>query len=101
MEKTLARALYKQMQIDKNYTTSALYDLVKWNRTDYGLTSDNAQRIIESEMQNVVDAGYASISEEFIETIVGFNRLGYGGTYSGRSYPIRKMVKVKHYKRIK
>lgn len=62
MEKTMARAIYKKMEIGKEYTT---YDLKRLIGDDYyeyipvELQGKDVRKIIASEMWNVVNAGYA------------------------------------------
>ena len=53
---TMARAIYKKMELNKPYTSSELYNLV---RDEYPATGEDVRKVVAREMWKVVNAGYA------------------------------------------
>lgn len=62
MEKTMARAIYKLMEIGKPYTSMQLRDLLGDDYYKYitvEMQGKDVRKIVSAEMWNVVNAGYA------------------------------------------
>ena len=63
MEKTLARAIWKRMEIGKAYTTRELFNLLSeveyYSYIPAELQGKNVNKIVASEMWKVVNAKYA------------------------------------------
>lgn len=67
MEKTMARAIYKQMEIGKAYTTTELFELIEDDYYKYIPTwlqpgqpnGKPVNAVVSSQMWKVVNAGYA------------------------------------------
>lgn len=68
MEKTMARAIYKRMEVGKQYTTSELFRLLSeseyYSYIPTGMQGKDVRKIISSEMWKTVKAGYV---ETFVE----------------------------------
>lgn len=67
MEKTLARAIYKQMEVGRPYATRELCDLLDDDYYKYipvELQGKDVRKIISAEMWKVVKAGYATTCTE-------------------------------------
>ena len=67
MEKTLARAIYKQMEIGTWYTSMELYNLLGDDYYKYiptELQGKDVRKICAREMFKVVDAGFATTKIE-------------------------------------
>lgn len=68
MEKTMARAIYKKMEINKQYTTSELFDLIEKDYYKYTSIKNHpgqekgmpVNKKIANEMWKIVKAGYAT-----------------------------------------
>lgn len=75
MEKTLARAIYKQMEIGKAYTTSELFDLVGDDYYKYVPVSQHPGQmdgksvnvIVADAMWKVVRSGFATTYKQDVE----------------------------------
>lgn len=99
MEKTLARAIYKRMEIGRPYTTRNLYDLLD-EAEYYALISEDLigkdiRKIVSSEMWKVVKAGYAKTYTEQ-ETLANVRGIRKGSTpTSFTTYTIRYWTRVK------
>ena len=72
MEKTLARAIYKMMEVGKEYTTSDLsrligddyYKYIPEDMQPFHTNGRPVNYIISSEMRKVVKSGYATTRTE-------------------------------------
>lgn len=103
MEKTLARAIYKKMEIGKEYTTSDLFNLIgddyyKYISRDMQPFQTNGKpvnAIISSEMWKVVNSGYATtkVCEEELPLVRG---LKFGSKPTAfQKYTFRYWVRVR------
>jgi hypothetical protein len=99
MEKTMARAIYKRMEIGKPYTTYSLFQLI--GETAYysfiptEMHGKSVNKIVANEMWKVVNTGYARtyIKKEMLPNVRG---LRYGSTpTSFTEYHIRYWVRTK------
>lgn len=99
MEKTLARAIWRRMEIGKTYTTTELFELL--TETEYysyipvELQGKNVNRIIANEMWKVVKAGYARTYtlEEKLPNVKGVR---YGtAPKSYTTYTFRYWIRLK------
>lgn len=82
MEKTMARAIYKCMEIGKPYTTRELFDMLGDDYYKYipvELQGKSVNKIVSAELWKVVKAGYAKTytDEEVLPLVKG---LRYGTT---------------------
>lgn len=103
MEKTLAREIYKRMELGKEYTTSALFDLVEdvyYKHIDKEMYPGQrhgkpVNAIISSEMWKVVKFGYADtwVKEETLALVRGL-KFGSKSTAS-------HIYKFRYWKRVK
>lgn len=63
MEKTMARAIYKRMEIGKEYTTTQLFNLLSekeyYSFIPLELHGKDVRKVVSGEMWKVVKAGYA------------------------------------------
>lgn len=98
MEKTLARAIWRQMEIGKTYTTTELFKLIETEYYSYipvELQGKNVNRIIANEMWKVVKAGYARTYTSK-EKLPNIKSLRYGTTpKSYTTYTFRYWVRLK------
>lgn len=98
MEKTMARAIYKLMEIGKRYTTTELFDLLGdayYSYIPVELQGKNVNKIVSSEMWKVVKAGYAKTCTEQ-ETLGNVRGLRYGtAPTSFTTYTFRYWVRVR------
>lgn len=98
MEKTMARAIYKLMEIGKPYTTSELYDLLGDDYYKYipvEMQGKDVRKIVSAEMWNVVNAGYArSYTEQETLALVRGIRFGSKPTAT-QTYTFRYWVRLK------
>lgn len=103
MEKTLARAIYKLMEIGKEYTTSDLSNLIgddyyKYIPADMHPFAENGKpvnTIIYSEMWKVVKSGYATTKTEQQTLFL------CGGVKFGCKPKESKTYTVRYWKRVK
>ncbi len=103
MEKTLARAIYKKMEIGKAYTTTQLRDLIGDAYYEYvPVTMHPGQpmgqpvnRVVTREMWKTVNAGYVKTytNEETLALVRGL-RFGAKPT-SYQTYATRYWVRLK------
>lgn len=98
MEKTMARAIYKMMEVGKPYTTRNLYDMLGDDYYKYipvELQGKDVRKIVSAEMQKVVKTGYARTYTEK-ETLANVRGLRYGATpTSSTEYTIRYWIRTK------
>lgn len=103
MEKTLARSIYKLMEVGKEYTTSDLYRLIgedyyKYIPEDMQPFQANGRPvnyIISSEMWKVVKSGYATTrTEQKTLLLCGGVKFGYKPKDS-KTYTVRYWIRVK------
>lgn len=99
MEKTMARAIYKRMEVGKPYTTSELFDLL--GETEYykyipvELQGKDVRKIVSAEMSKIVKTGYARTYTEQ-ETLGNVRGLRYGtAPKSFTTYTFRYWVRTK------
>lgn len=98
MEKTMAREIYKAMEIGKPYTTSDLFRLIEdvyYQHIPAELQGKNVNEIVSEEMWKVVKTGYARtyIEKETLANVRGI-RFGSKPT-SFTNYTFRYWVRVK------
>lgn len=98
MEKTLAREIYKRMEIGKPYTTSELFDLVEdtyYNYIPAELQGKDVRKVISNEMWKIVKTGYAEtyIEKEALPNVRGL-RYGVRPT-SFTNYTFRYWVRTR------
>lgn len=93
MEKTMARAIYKLMEIGKPYSTTDLFNLLDDDYYKYipvEMQGKDVRKIVSSEMWKVVNSGYARTytEQETLELVRGIrfgsNRHGDAQTYTFR-----------------
>ena len=103
MEKTLAREIYKKMEIDRIYTTSELFRLVEdsyyqivpqknWPSQSEGMPVNT---MISNEMWKVVEAGYATTWKD-TQTLANVRGLRYGSiptSYTNYNFRYWKRIK--------
>ena len=98
MEKTLARAIYKQMEVGKEYTSSELRDLLGdeyYNYIPAELQGKDVRKIVSNEMWKVVNSGYA-VTTKRNESLANVRGLKYGSKpTSFTTYAIRYWKRVK------
>ena len=94
MEKTLARAIYKKMNVGEKYNHYQLEGLIKEDFQKYRLNRYNATKCIEAAMQDVVDAGYAKYEEEY-RYVPGWYSGGYVGHATSQIRQIRYYTRLK------
>lgn len=98
MEKTMARAIYKLMEIGKPYTTIELYDLIGYDYYKYipvEMQGKDVRKIVSAEMWGVVKAGYATTHIEQ-ETVGNVRGLRYGAKpTSFTTYTLRYWVRTR------
>ena len=62
MEKTMARAIYRRMEVGKRYTTSELFHLLSeseyYNYIPVEMQGKDVHKIVSAEMWKTVQAGY-------------------------------------------
>lgn len=98
MEKTMARAIYKKMEIGKAYTTTQLRDLLGDDYYKYipvELQGKDVRKIVAAEMWKVVNTGYAQtwLDTEKLAMVKG---LRYGATPKCyREYTMRYWMRTK------
>lgn len=98
MEKTLAREIYKRMEIGRPYTTSELFDLVEdvyYNHIPAELQGKDVRKVISNEMWKIVKTGYAEtyIEKEDLPNVRG---LRYGARpTSFTNYTFRYWVRTR------
>ena len=103
MEKTLAREIYKRMEIGKAYTTSELselvgddyYKIIPQDQHPFQPNGQPVNSVISSEMWKVVKAGYAKTykGEDTLALVRGL-RKGTTPT-SFRTYSFRYWIRTK------
>ena len=98
MEKTMARELYKSMEIGKPYTTSDLFRLIEdvyYQHIPAELQGKNVNEIVSDEMWKIVKTGYARtyIEKETLANVRGI-RFGSEPT-SFTNYTFRYWIRVK------
>nr|DAU29368.1 MAG TPA: hypothetical protein [Caudoviricetes sp.] len=99
MEKTLAQAIWRRMEIGKTYTTTELFDLLTeteyYNHIPVELQGKNVNKIIANEMWKVVKAGYAKTytSKEDLANVKGI-RFGTAPK-SYTTYTFRYWIRLK------
>lgn len=68
MEKTMARAIYKRMEVGKQYTTRNLFRLLSeaeyYSYIPTEMQGKDVRKIISSEMWKTVEAGYVKTFTE-------------------------------------
>ncbi len=99
MEKTLAREIYRRMELGKAYTTTDLFKLLDeaeyYSFIPVELQGKNVNKIVASEMWKVVKAGYAKTYTEK-ETLGNVRGLRYGtAPTSFTTYTFRYWVRQK------
>ncbi|MBR5874498.1 MAG: hypothetical protein IKY90_07200 [Oscillospiraceae bacterium] len=98
MEKTMARAIYKLMEIGKPYTSMQLRDLLGDDYYKYipvEMQGKDVRKIVNAEMWKVVNSGYArSYTEQENLAIVRGIRYGSKPT-AFQSYTFRYWVRLK------
>ena len=103
MEKTMARAIYKKMEIGKAYTTSELFDLVGDDYYKYIPTRMQPGQVdgrpvnaaVSKEMWKVVNTGYAKTYTK-VERLPLVRGLKYGATPTCfQEYTMRYWVRTK------
>lgn len=99
MEKTMARAIYKRMEIGKAYTTYELYKLLDDDYYKYipvEMQGKDVRKIVAAEMWKVVNAGYAStyVKSEDLK-LVGGLRFSHTGNAPTKNYTFRYWVRTK------
>ena len=71
MEKTMARAIYKRMEVGKAYTTMELFGLMSENEyysfIPVEMHGKDVRKIVSAEMWKVVKTGYAKTYTEQAE----------------------------------
>lgn len=98
MEKTLARGIYRKMEIGRDYRTSELFDLIEDDYYKYISVEQQkiaVNRIISCEMWKIVNAGYAEtrMEEEELPIVRG---LRFGNKPKAwKIYNIRYWTRVK------
>lgn len=97
-EATMARAIYKRMEIGKAYTSSELFDLLGDEYYGYipvALQGKDVRKIVAAEMWKVVNAGYAKteVKEETLPIVRGIR---YGSKpNSFQTYSVRYWTRIK------
>lgn len=99
MEKTMARAIFKAMEIGKPYTSMELFKLIEnvyYNYIPVELHGKDVRKIVASEMWTVVKAGYAKteIHEEEMAIVRG-RKFGSKAPYATKTYTVRYWTRVK------
>lgn len=103
MEKTLARAIYKKMEIGKEYTTSELlhligddyYKIVPTEFHPFQMNGKPVNKVISEEMWKVVNSGFAK-TYKVNETLANVRGLRYGSVpTSFTNYAFRYWVRIK------
>lgn len=103
MEKTLARAIYKMMEVGKEYTTSDLsrligddyYKYIPEDMQPFQANGKPVNCIIASEMWKVVKTGYATTRTEQQTLLL------CGGVKFGCKPKDSKTYNVRYWKRVK
>lgn len=103
MEKTMARAIYKAMEIGKAYTSSELFDLLGDDYYKYipvCLQGKDVRKIVASEMWKVVNTGFAKteVKEETYHMIRGLRykcRNRDWSKVSTKTYAVRYWTRIK------
>lgn len=102
MEKTLAREIYKHMELDKEYTAGELLKFVKGSIRHFNNT--RGVRDVEAvafAMNDIINAGYATVKAKPIMQTTGYSNITYYGGISPTCNPIRRFGFVNYYKRVK
>lgn len=98
MEKTMARAIYKRMEIGKEYTTMDLFRLIEdvyYSYVPVEMQGKDVRRIVSAEVWKIVKAGFAK-THTAQETLGNVRGIKYGATpKSYATYTFR------YYRRIK
>ena len=103
MEKTMARAIYKKMEIGKAYTTSELFDLIGDDYYKYisarmqpgQMNGRPVNTVVSKEMWKVVNTGYAKTYTQ-VERLPLVRGLKYGVTPTCfQEYTMRYWVRTK------
>lgn len=96
---TLARMIYKKMEVGKQYTTTELFDLLSeseyYSLIPVEMQGKDVRRIVSAEMWKAVKAGYATThtSHESLQNVRG---LRYGSKPSSfTTYTIRYWIRKK------
>lgn len=98
MEKTMARAIYKLMEVGKSYTTSELYELIGDDYYKYipvEMHGKDVRKIVSAEMWKCVETGYArTYTEQETLPILRGVRFGNKPT-AAQTYTFRYWVRLK------
>lgn len=103
METSLARAIYKNMEIGKHYTTSDLlrligddyYKIVPQEFHPFQTNGKPVNKVISNEMWKVVNSGFAKTYKRE-ETLANVRGLKYGSKpTSFTTYFVRYWVRIK------
>lgn len=92
MEKTMARAIYRRMEIGKEYKSFDLYQLIE---DEYPATGEDVRKVVAREMWKIVNAGYAKTStrQEKFPILRG---LRYGSEPTAyQTYNVRYWIRIK------
>lgn len=97
-EKTMARAIYKRMEIGEAYTSMQLRDLLGDEYYGYipvELHGKDVRKIVASEMWKVVKAGYAKteVKEETYPIVRGIRKGSMPTAY--QTYTVRYWTRIK------
>lgn len=103
MEKTMARAIYKAMEIGKSYTSCELRDLLGDDYYKYipvDLQGKDVRKIVASEMWKVVNAGFAKteVKEETYHMVRGLKYNCPNRDWSKvptKTYTVRYWVRIR------
>ena len=99
MEKTMARAIYKRMEVGKAYTTYELFKLLPeeeyYSFIPVEMQDKDVRKVVSAEMWKVVNTGYAKTHTEIKELPI-VRGLRYGAEpKSFTAYTIRYWVRVR------
>lgn len=98
MEKTMARAIYKQMTIGKEYSTSDLFRLIEdvyYSYIPVEMQGKDVRKIVAAEMWKIVKAGFARTRIEQ-QTLGNVRGLKYGtAPTSFTTYSFRYWVRTR------
>lgn len=99
MEATMAREIYKRMEIGKEYTTSDLFRMIEdvyYHFIPVELQGKNVNKIVSSEMWKVVKSGYAKTFTE-MESLECVRGIHYGSGKRGQkfNYTFRYWVRTR------
>ena len=103
MEKTLAREIYKKMELGKEYTTSDLlrlvgddyYRIVPVEFHPYQTNGKSALKVVSEEMWKVVKSGFAK-THKAEETLGNVRGLKFGSKITSyTNYSVRYWIRTK------